>query len=1062
MNYPILLNDLPDFRVLSKLAFCLSACLLAGGSGISAQEAENGEDGEDEVFELSPFVVDTDGDVGYLAGNTLSGSRMNTNLKDTAASISVFTPEFLADLGATSTAETIRYGTNTNPDFQQGSSSPTLAFLDAGLYSDTRINVRGILASRTIDFFETSIPTDYYNLDRSDISSGPNSILFGFANAGGLFNSSTKDANFRRELTTIQLQVGSWDWLRSTLDMNAILIDDVLAVRLMGVWHERDGWRTWDFRDTARGTMAVHYKPTETITIRASYETATMENSAQKPFGYDDGYSGYFTGTSAGQPLDPPGGVWAQSPADGYLGMGPLTIYFPGSDFLVSNGNSLGSVYRQTGSVWNGYGFDIDGEAVPDFRHDGIGSIFNNTIVPHREDNTLGIHHVPLKYGTGGPDAIRDTDFDRLLIRAEKRFGKNTILELAYNWEESEGFAWVPNDNVMRYDAFSMITDPNDISQAIPNPNYGRFYVQNGWWGNKERVERDVLRGTLSHDLDLDDWGYHRIAGFVEFSEEDASTIGGPLAYFDDDLVALDSAARNRARPDLWRNTVRVRNYFETDKYGTYHAAPRPSALPVLANNGNQYFPRWVAAGPDGNPGVRRFVRDIESYMIADQSYFFEDKLVVTLGFRKDEITFDEYLVDRVAAGDPEVGEYVVNERIIRNEVETSNDFSAETFTAGLVYHLTDEISLFYNEANNKGPSQLNRILLPNEFANGEPLNNGEIPPLSDGKGRDFGLMFDLLDGKVFARLTYFETSQENETSIRVGQVYSINNFSLLENLRFPEDVDGNIIEIDGQNPNIITEQEYQTWVLDSPGDVLSDTSSEGFEAEVKLNLSSNWSATVSYSYTDLERENIFPRFEDWFERAEAFYSQFYNGFAIGDTTYYLTDQGALTTDPAENEMAQRVQDMVLSTENMRNVESFGFNNRPHKFNMFTRYQFSDGPLEKLFIGGGVRWQSKNRIQRELIGQNEDGTDLLGDRILKGNEIFQTDFFIGYTFTHLNFLGMQGGWLRVQFNVYNLFDNDDLNIIRYNRAENAGVRDLYWKAVPQTPRQYRLTFSLSF
>jgi outer membrane receptor protein involved in Fe transport len=160
--------------------------------------------------------------------------------------------------------------------------------------------------------------------------------------------------------------------------------------------------------------------------------------------------------------------------------------------------------------------------------------------------------------------------------------------------------------------------------------------------------------------------------------------------------------------------------------------------------------------------------------------------------------------------------------------------------------------------------------------------------------------------------------------------------------------------------------------------------------------------------------------------------------------------------------MAKRVQDMVLSADNMRNVESFGFNNRPHKFNVFTRYQFHDGPLENLFLGGGVRWQSANRIQRELIGQNEDGTDLLGDQVLKGNEIFQTDFFIGYTFTHLNFLGMQGGWLRIQFNVYNLFDNDDLNIIRYNRAEDPAARDLYWRAVPQTPRQYRLTFSLSF
>jgi hypothetical protein len=48
-----------------------------------------------EVIELSPFTVNTDRDVGYQAENTLAGSRLNTNLRDTPASVSVFTKEFL-------------------------------------------------------------------------------------------------------------------------------------------------------------------------------------------------------------------------------------------------------------------------------------------------------------------------------------------------------------------------------------------------------------------------------------------------------------------------------------------------------------------------------------------------------------------------------------------------------------------------------------------------------------------------------------------------------------------------------------------------------------------------------------------------------------------------------------------------------------------------------------------------------------------------------------------------------------------------------------------------------
>src|SRR5687768_3916399 len=50
--------------------------------------------------ELSPFLVSEDSDSGWLATSTLAGSRMNTPLRDTGASIAVMTSEFLRDIGA--------------------------------------------------------------------------------------------------------------------------------------------------------------------------------------------------------------------------------------------------------------------------------------------------------------------------------------------------------------------------------------------------------------------------------------------------------------------------------------------------------------------------------------------------------------------------------------------------------------------------------------------------------------------------------------------------------------------------------------------------------------------------------------------------------------------------------------------------------------------------------------------------------------------------------------------------------------------------------------------------
>src|SRR4051812_27036942 len=55
----------------------------------------------DEPLKLSVFEVRPEDDTGYQAMNTTSGSRLATPLKDTAASISPFTPEFLSDIAAT-------------------------------------------------------------------------------------------------------------------------------------------------------------------------------------------------------------------------------------------------------------------------------------------------------------------------------------------------------------------------------------------------------------------------------------------------------------------------------------------------------------------------------------------------------------------------------------------------------------------------------------------------------------------------------------------------------------------------------------------------------------------------------------------------------------------------------------------------------------------------------------------------------------------------------------------------------------------------------------------------
>lgn len=93
-------------------------------SGRPNQERAPTAVAEDEPITLSPFEVRTDGDVGYLAANSLAGSRLNTALKDTAASISVFTEEFIKDVGAIDLSELMAYAGNAQMDLVRPPTTP--------------------------------------------------------------------------------------------------------------------------------------------------------------------------------------------------------------------------------------------------------------------------------------------------------------------------------------------------------------------------------------------------------------------------------------------------------------------------------------------------------------------------------------------------------------------------------------------------------------------------------------------------------------------------------------------------------------------------------------------------------------------------------------------------------------------------------------------------------------------------------------------------------------------------------------------------------------------------
>jgi outer membrane receptor protein involved in Fe transport len=70
---------------------------------------------QDAAIVLSPFMVEAGTEKGYLATQTLSGTRLKTDLKDIGSAMTVFTEQLMGDLGANSIYDLMAFAPNTDP-----------------------------------------------------------------------------------------------------------------------------------------------------------------------------------------------------------------------------------------------------------------------------------------------------------------------------------------------------------------------------------------------------------------------------------------------------------------------------------------------------------------------------------------------------------------------------------------------------------------------------------------------------------------------------------------------------------------------------------------------------------------------------------------------------------------------------------------------------------------------------------------------------------------------------------------------------------------------------------
>jgi outer membrane receptor protein involved in Fe transport len=631
---------------------------------------------DEPVVELSPFVVDVSRDQGYVAVNTMSGSRLNTPLALTPASISEFTPEFLADIGANNVLDAVEYSMGFAEDVSSTNGNPQQG-------NDINLSARGVPratgSARPVarNYFVWYINGDSYNTERLSFSRGPNSILFGLGDPGGIINTATKQARFRT-FSEVELKAddnGSW---RVGLDHNRQLGKN-LALRLNLLREDRRTWREIEYYDQTRVHLAATWKLAERTRLRGDFEWGEADRLAGRSWSARDRFTPWVAAGSPAYNRVTAGNVYP-----------PGTVAINTNPFLVfdSSSNSFMNWQRFARSQPAGGG-------------------------PRKlQDPSI----VPWEAVISGPVATSDNSFWTYSLHLEQELAKGLAVELAYNEQTEKRDVLTP----MVHSDIAISVDPNvTLPNGQLNPNFGRYYIEGqAQRGPSEKVIENA-RVSLTYEFTPGPkWaGRHRWVGVAA----DELVEGESGRFFEANLTPLNPAQRNLSNT---ANAIRRRTYLDFNGGQRYFDQNPFAAHPAVPINSNGVA-GTVTPGffQDRDRPSREQVR---SYLVAGQSYFLrDDRLAFTYGFRTDTLEQQSF-VEKI---DPVTGV------IISGELGPVNSFSGDTLTYGAVFRVVRNLSAYANFSENFSPQSgldINLTNVGNVEAEGQDY--GLKVPLFDGR----------------------------------------------------------------------------------------------------------------------------------------------------------------------------------------------------------------------------------------------------------------------------------------------------------------------------------------
>ncbi len=232
-------------------------------SGARAQDDLSG--GLDDVIELPEFVVRDTGEGGYLKTNTISATRLNANVKDLPMPVEVITSDFIQDTGAESLDDALAFsaGLETNLTATQAGDNTS---------DNTAFRLRGFVQEAALrNGFRKVGDVDTFNITQVDVVRGPNALLYGVGNFGGVVNFIT-----RRPSTSPRYGVGfaiaTDNSYRLTVDATGPITDN-LRYSLAVVGQTSEAWFDHFENEKIGVAPVIEWQPfkNSTLTIDAEY-----------------------------------------------------------------------------------------------------------------------------------------------------------------------------------------------------------------------------------------------------------------------------------------------------------------------------------------------------------------------------------------------------------------------------------------------------------------------------------------------------------------------------------------------------------------------------------------------------------------------------------------------------------------------------------------------------------------------------------------------------------------------------------------------------------------------